>query len=71
LLKPRSFDVYKNTTAPIIVMLDYLEIDMKVSDTDMETADSNNCKEVLENDEDANGVLAIMCERARFSYKNE
>ena len=52
-------------------MLDYLEIDMKVSDTGMETADSNDCKEVLENDEDANGVLAIMCERARFSYKNE
>ena len=52
-------------------MLDYLEIDMKVSDTGMETADSNDCKEVLENDEDANGVLAIMCERARFFYKNE
>jgi len=33
---------------------------MEVSDTDIETAESNNCREVSKNDGDANGVLAAM-----------
>ena len=35
LLEPRRFDAHKNTAAPIIIMLDYLEIDIEVSDVDM------------------------------------
>jgi len=35
LLEPRRFDAYKNTAVPMIVMLDYLEIDIEVSDVDM------------------------------------
>jgi len=33
---------------------------MKVSDADIETVESSNCKEVSKNDGDANGVLAAI-----------
>jgi len=61
----------KNATTPIIVMLDCLELDMEVSDADIETAESSDCREVSKNDGDANGVLAAIQEEARFSYKDE
>ena len=32
LLEPRSFDVYKNAIAPIMIMLGCLELDIEVSD---------------------------------------
>ena len=51
-------------------MLDYLELDMEVSNTDLETMESNDCREVSRNDRDANGMLAIIQEGARFSYKD-
>jgi len=70
LLKPGGFDVYKNVTAPMIVMLDCLEIDMEVSDAGMETMKSNDCKEVLRDDRDANSVLATIQEEARFCCKD-
>ena len=70
LLEPGSFDTCKNAEAPIIAMLDCSEVNMKVSDTDMETADFNNCREVLRDNKDVNGVLAITRERARFSCKD-
>jgi len=41
-------------------MLGCLEIDIEVSDTDMETTESDDCREVLENNRDANDVLAVM-----------
>jgi len=37
LWEPRSFDVHKNTVAPIIAMLGYPGLDMEVSDAGMET----------------------------------
>jgi len=63
LLKPESFDVCKNIAALIIVMLDHLEIDMEISDAGMETMESNDCREMLRNNRDANSMLAAMQER--------
>jgi len=40
----------------MIVMLDHSEVDMEVSDIDIETAESNNCREVSRDDKDANDV---------------
>ena len=38
MLEPRIFDIHRNTTALIIAMLDYLEIDIEVLDVGMEIA---------------------------------
>ena len=56
----------------MIVILGHLEIDMKVSDTGMETTESGDCREVSKNDRNTNGVLAMTWEgaRFRFSYKD-
>ena len=59
MLESGSFDVHKNATALIIVMLGCLEIDIEVSDTGMETANSNDCREMSRDDRDANGMLAM------------
>jgi len=58
LLEPRSFDAHRNAVAPIIAMLSHSELDTGVSDTGMETTESNDCREMSKNDGDANGVLA-------------
>ena len=68
--EPRSFDVRKNAAAPMIMMLGRLELDMEVSDAGMETAESDDCRGVSKKDKDANGVLAMMQEEARFSCKD-
>jgi len=70
LWKPGSFDARKNAAAPMIAMLGHLELDIEVSDAGMETAESNDCREVSKKDGDANGVLAMMHEGARFSCKD-
>ena len=70
LLEPGSFDACKNAAAPIIAILGYSELDMEVSDTDIETVESNDCREVSKKDGDANGVLATIWEGVRFSYKD-
>ena len=57
LLELGSFDVCKNAVTPIIVMLDYLELDMEVLDVGMETAESNDCRGLLKDNRDTNGVL--------------
>ena len=51
-------------------MLDHLELDMEVLDVGMETTESNDCKEVLRNDGDTNGMLAVIWEEARFFCKD-
>jgi len=43
---------------------------MEVSDVGMETTEFNNCREMFRKDGDANGVLAMMQEGARFSHKD-
>ena len=70
LLNPGSYDVCKNAAAPIIVILGHLEIDMKVSETDMEPAKSDDYRKVSRDNGDANGVLAVTQEKARFSHKD-
>ena len=54
----------------MIVMLDHSEIDIEVLDAGMKTVESNDCKGVLEDNRDANGVLATTQEGARFSHKD-
>jgi len=70
LWEPGSFDACKNAAAPIIVMLDRPELDTEVSDAGMETAESDDCRRVSKKDRDANGVLAVTREGARFSCKD-
>jgi len=60
LLEPGSFDACKNAAAPMIAMLGYSELDIKVSDAGIETAESDDCRGVSKKDGDVNGVLATM-----------
>ena len=71
LLESESFDVNKNSTVLIIVVLGHSEIDMKVSDTGMKIIESNDYKGVSGDDRDANGVLAVTWEGATFFHKDE
>jgi len=41
-------------------MLDHLELDTEVSDAGMETAESDDCREMSRKDRDVNGMLATM-----------
>ena len=50
----------ENAIVPIIVILGHSEADMEVSDVSMETAESNNCREMSKDDGDGNEVLAII-----------
>jgi len=70
LWEPGSFDARKNAAAPMIAMLGRLELDAEVSDAGMETTESDDCREVSKKDGDANGVLAVTQEGARFSCKD-
>ena len=60
MLKPRSFDAHKNAAVLIIAMLSYLKLNMEISDVDMETMESDDCRGISESNRDANGVLAMM-----------
>jgi len=54
----------------MIVMLGHLELDIEISDTGMETIESNDCRGVLTNHRNTNGILAAIQEGARFSCKD-
>ena len=54
----------------MIAMLGHSELDTEVSDTGMETIESNDCRKMSRNDRDTNGVLAITWEGASFSCKD-
>jgi len=60
LLEPRSFDVCKNTAAPIIAMLGHLEVDTEVLNVGIEIMEFNGCREMLGGNRVANGILAMM-----------
>jgi len=62
--------VHKNAAAPMIAMLGRPELDTEVSNTGMETVESDDCKGMSRKDRDANGVLTTTQEEARFSYKD-
>ena len=59
--------MHKNATVLMIVMLGCSEIDMEVLDTSIKTTESDNCREVLRDDKDVNGLLAMMQEGVRGS----
>ena len=69
MLEPKSFNMCINTAASIIMMSGCLEVNMKVSDIDIETVESNNYTKVSEDNRDTNGVLATTQERAKFFHK--
>ena len=71
MLEPGSFNVHKNTVIPIIVILDHLELNTEVSDIGIETAESDDCREMSGKDGDANGMLATIQEGVRFFCKDE
>jgi len=50
----------KNAVALIIAMLGCSEIDMEISNTGIETTDSNDCRKISRDDEDTNSMLAMM-----------
>lgn len=64
--EPRSFNIYKNVVAPIIAILDHLEANIKISYTGVETIESNNCKEILEDKGDAISTLVTMQKKFTF-----
>jgi len=57
LLELGSFDMHMNTTAP---MLGHSEVDMEVSDTGMETTESDNYREISGDNGDVNGILTMI-----------
>ena len=63
--------MHKNAAVPIIAMLGCPGLDTEVSDAGMETAKSDDCRGVSRKDGNANGVLAMIQERARFSCKDK
>jgi len=54
----------------MIAILGCSELDIEISDSGMETMESDNCRGISKKDGDANVVLAAMREGARFSYKD-
>ena len=44
----------------MIAILGYLELDIEISDTGMETIESNDCKGMSRNDRNTNSMLATM-----------
>jgi len=70
LWKPGSFNVHKNAAAPMIAMLGHSELDIEVSDTGMETMESNNCRRMSRKNGNTNGMLATTQEGVRFSCKD-
>ena len=54
----------------MIAILGHLELGTEISDADMETVESNDYREMSRSDGDANGMLAIIQEGAKFSYKD-
>jgi len=65
------YKVYKNVTTSIIVILDCLEVDIKILDIGMENTVFDEYREILESNGIANEVLAITQERTRFFYKDK
>ena len=70
LWESESFDACKNAAAPMIAILGHSELDTEVSDAGMETTESDDCRGESKKDGDANGVLAVIQEGARFSCKD-
>ena len=44
----------------MIVMLYHSEVNLKISDADIKTAEFNNCRKLLENNTDTNSILTVI-----------
>ena len=71
MLKSESFNIHKKATTSIILLLDHLKLDMEISDIGMKTTRSNKYREISRNNRNANGMLATIHKKARFSCKNK
>ena len=71
MLEPRSFDICRNAVVSMIVMLGCLEVDTEISDADIETVESDDCRGMSRSDRDTNSILAITQKGARFFCKEE
>ena len=57
MLELGNFDAHNNTTTSIIIMLDYLELDIELSNNNIKTIRSNKYREMLG---DNGNTLVIM-----------
>ena len=55
----------------MIAILDYLKVDIEISDTGMEPMGSNNCRVLLGDNRDIISMLAVIWEKEIFSYKDK
>jgi len=69
LLKSESFNIHKKATISIII-IDYLKLDMEVSDVGMKTTRSNKYREISRDNRNTNSMLATIYKEARFSCKD-
>ena len=60
MLEPGSFDICKNATVPIIMMLSHLELDIEILDIGMKTTESDDCRGLLKDYRNTNSILATM-----------
>ena len=51
--------MHKNATALMIAMLDHSEIDIEILSVGMKTMESDDCREMLEDNGNVNRMLAI------------
>ena len=54
----------------MIAMLSHSELDTEVLDIDMETAKSDDCREMSRDNRNTNGMLAVIQEEVRFFHKD-
>ena len=55
----------------MIAILNHSKVDIEISDTGMEPMGSNNCRELSGNNRNIISMLAVIWERAIFSYKGK
>jgi len=63
LLKPSSFNTWRKVSTLIIVILNYSEVDIEVSEIGVETTKFSNYREMSGINKVANSVLTIMHNR--------
>ena len=60
MLDSGNFDICRNAAVLIIIMLGHSKIDIEVSDIGIETIEINNCRELLKDNKNTNGILATI-----------
>ena len=52
--------MYKNTIVLIIIISGCSEVNIKVSNANVKSVESNNCRKLSEDNKDLNGMLAMI-----------